>query len=67
MPRCEPVTAQAAEADLSAGLTPEHLVMVMHAFSEGLELHRNVVNRLNVYRSPTAIPAPTWPSRSRAS
>jgi DAK2 domain fusion protein YloV len=52
MPRCEPVTAQAAEADLSAGLTPEHLVMVMHAFSEGLELHRNVVNRLNVYPVP---------------
>ncbi len=52
MPRCEPVTAPGAEADLVAGLTPEHLAMVMRAFSEGLELHRGVVNRLNVYPVP---------------
>ncbi len=52
MPRCEPVTAHRAEADLTAGLTPEHLVKVMHAFYEGLELHRSVVNRLNVYPVP---------------
>ena len=52
MPRCEPVTAQGAEADLTAGLTPDHLVKAMHAFYEGLELHRSVVNRLNVYPVP---------------
>ncbi|MGD0439706.1 MAG: DAK2 domain-containing protein [Acidimicrobiales bacterium] len=52
MSRNEPVTAPRAEADANAGLTPEHLVMVMRAFSEGLELHRGVVNRLNVYPVP---------------
>jgi DAK2 domain fusion protein YloV len=52
MPRCEPVTARRVEADLADGLTPEHLVMVMRAFSEGLERHRSVVNRLNVYPVP---------------
>ncbi len=46
------MTAHRAEADLTAGLTPEHLVKVMRAFSEGLELHRSVVNRLNVYPVP---------------
>jgi len=46
------VTGQPAEADLAAGLTPERLVKVMHAFSEGLERHRSVVNRLNVYPVP---------------
>ena len=46
------MTAHGAEADLTAGLTPEHLVKVMRAFSEGLELHRDVVNRLNVYPVP---------------
>ena len=46
------MTGQPAEADLAAGLTPERLVKVMRAFSEGLERHRSVVNRLNVYPVP---------------
>ncbi len=52
MARSEPVSVHGAEADLTAGLTPEHLHRVMRAFSEGLELHRAVVNRLNVYPVP---------------
>ncbi len=48
----EPVSAKPTDADNAAGLTPERLVEVMHAFSEGLERHRAVVNRLNVYPVP---------------
>ncbi len=44
-------------ADLEAGartstLTPKRLVAAMRAFSEALELHRDTVNRLNVYPVP---------------
>jgi DAK2 domain fusion protein YloV len=39
-------------ADAFDELTPERLVKVMRAFSEGLERHRAVVNRLNVYPVP---------------
>jgi DAK2 domain fusion protein YloV len=46
------VTGHPADADPADGLTPESLVRVMHAFSEGLERHRSVVNRLNVYPVP---------------
>jgi DAK2 domain fusion protein YloV len=46
------VSVPGAEADLAAGLTPAQLAMVMRAFSEGLELNRGVVNRLNVYPVP---------------
>ena len=51
-PRRETVTGQPSQADLAGGLTPEHLVKVMQAFSEGLERNRAVVNRLNVYPVP---------------
>ncbi len=47
------MTGQPTDADpAAAGLTPESLVKVMRAFSEGLERHRAVVNRLNVYPVP---------------
>ncbi|MGD0942788.1 MAG: DAK2 domain-containing protein [Acidimicrobiales bacterium] len=46
------MTGHPADADPADGLTPESLVRVMHAFSEGLERHRSVVNRLNVYPVP---------------
>ena len=38
--------------DAPTGLTPERLAEAMRAFSEGLERHRAVVNRLNVYPVP---------------
>ena len=52
MGRREPVTGQPEKADSADGLTPEHLVKAMRAFSEALEHHRGTVNRLNVYPVP---------------
>ncbi|MGO9584077.1 MAG: DAK2 domain-containing protein [Acidimicrobiales bacterium] len=46
------MTGHPEDTDPADGLTPESLVKVMHAFSEGLERHRSVVNRLNVYPVP---------------
>ncbi len=53
MGRREPVTGQSDHALQHAdGLGPQRLVEVMRAFSEALERHRAVVNRLNVYPVP---------------
>ena len=46
------MTGQPTDADPADGLTPERLVGVMRVFSESLERHRAVVNRLNVYPVP---------------
>ncbi|MGA3352542.1 MAG: DAK2 domain-containing protein [Acidimicrobiales bacterium] len=46
------MTERPTGTDSFDGLTPERLVKVMRAFSEGLERHRSVVNRLNVYPVP---------------
>jgi DAK2 domain fusion protein YloV len=46
------VTGPPPNADPADGLTPERLMKVMQTFSEGLERHRAIVNRLNVYPVP---------------
>ncbi len=46
------MTEQPTGTESVDGLTPERLVRVMRAFSDGLERHRSVVNRLNVYPVP---------------
>ena len=50
--RRPPVTADLEAGALTSTLTPERLVVAMRAFSEALELHRDTVNRLNVYPVP---------------
>ena len=50
--RRPPVTADLEAGALTSTLTPERLVLAMRAFSEALELHRDTVNRLNVYPVP---------------
>ncbi len=45
-------------------LGASELCQVITVFRDGLRSHQEVINRLNVTRSPTATPGPTWLSRS---
>jgi DAK2 domain fusion protein YloV len=51
-PAQPPVTPGGRVSEIPSGLTAEHLVRAMRAFSEALDQHRDVVNRLNVYPVP---------------